>query len=280
MKRRRLGEIGKTIILVLALLVVVNYFLGYAMIRRTRALMKELIDARMLDVANTAAAMLDGDALKNLTAGEEDTPAYRGIYDALRLVQDSIELDSIYTVRDIGSGAFIFLVDVAEGAAQFGELVVATPALKNASLGTPTVDKEPYEDSWGRFYSAYSPVFDSAGRPAGIVAVDFSAELYEQQVARYTRMALLLGFVSLAGGALAVVLGFLRLRKRFQTLNGELSALTDELDKLKTERQDVSDETRELCTRVRVATDGVREQLDNMRVFKSYEKEQKDGLEG
>ena len=33
------------------------------------------------------------------------------------------------------------------------------------------VDKEPYGDRWGRFYSAYTPVYDSTGHIGGIVAV-------------------------------------------------------------------------------------------------------------
>ncbi len=58
----------------------------------------------------------------------------------------------------------------------------STDALYQASLGKPSVDKVPYEDSWGRFYSAYSPVFDSNGKVAGIVAVDFSADWYDKQI--------------------------------------------------------------------------------------------------
>ena len=42
--------------------------------------------------------------------------------------------------------------------------------------------KTPYEDDWGSFYSAYSPVFDSKGDVAGIVAVDFGADWYQGKV--------------------------------------------------------------------------------------------------
>ncbi len=58
-----------------------------------------------------------------------------------------------------------------------------------------------YEDEWGRFYSAYSPVFDSHGKVGGIVAVDFSAEWFDRQLAREMTTTLVMIVVSLVIGA-------------------------------------------------------------------------------
>ena len=71
--------------------------------------------------------------------------------------------------------------------AAYGENCEFTVALDSAGLGTAAVDETPYTDRWGEFYSAYSPVFDSNGNVAGIVAVDFSVDWFEDQVTSQTR---------------------------------------------------------------------------------------------
>ncbi|MBQ9458589.1 MAG: response regulator [Oscillospiraceae bacterium] len=233
MKKRKLGVTGKAVIIICALLLGANMLLGTTMMRRSREMLQSSINMRMLDISNTAAAMVNGDALKNLTAGDEDTQEYRQIYDTLRVFQDNIELEYIYTIRDMGNGSFIFLVDPAEeDASEFGELVTVTEALKTASLGTPSVDKEPYEDQWGRFYSAYSPVRDSEGRVVGLVAVDFRADWYDEQLTKYSQMVLLSSIMSLVVGVAVIIAVTARLRGSIRELDGELGELTDDVDKL------------------------------------------------
>lgn len=229
MKKREISMTTKTLIVLSALLLVADVILSSVLLKRSNALMRTMINERMLDISKTAADMLDGDALKHLTVGEEDTAEYKSIYNALRLFQDNIDLEYIYTVRDMGNGAFTFLIDPAEeNASEFGELVKVTPALKNASLGTSAVDAEAYEDSWGRFYSAYSPVYDTQGKVAGIVAVDFNAEWYDSQVTRYAGTVLISSVLSFCVGALIVVAVASRQRDHIRLLNAELSELKKE----------------------------------------------------
>ncbi|MBR5381325.1 MAG: hypothetical protein IK136_01755, partial [Oscillospiraceae bacterium] len=175
--------IGLTVLLVLA-----NVALGFVLASQSKASMKSLIDSRMLDIAKTAADMLDGDALKSLKAEDKGTEKYRKINDTLAFFQKNIDLKYIYCIQDLGNKKFAFSVDpTLEDPGEFGSPIVYTEALYKASLGTPAADEEPYSDAWGRFYSAYSPVFDSSGKVAGIVAVDFSADWYDEQVERQVR---------------------------------------------------------------------------------------------
>ncbi|MBE7003363.1 MAG: response regulator [Ruminococcaceae bacterium] len=233
MKKRKLSVTAKAVIVICALLLGANLILGSLLLQRSKTIIKSMINVRMLDIANTAAAMLDGDALKNLTVGDEGTPEYQQIYDSLRLFQDNIELEYIYAIRGLGSDSFIFLIDPAEeNASEFGELVMVTDALKTASLGTPSVDEEPYEDQWGRFYSAYSPVRDSEGRIAGLVAVDFRADWYDEQLSKYTNTILLFSVMCSLVGALVVFAVTARLRRRFRALDRELGELTGDVDEL------------------------------------------------
>ncbi len=192
MGRKRIGMRTRVILLVSLFILATNLALGFVLLRQSRAAAKTQINERMLDVARSAAAMLDGDVLERLTAEDAGTPEYQQVYDTLERFLDNINLDYLYYVRDMGDGTFTFGIDpdpVAPG--EFGSPVVYTEALHTASLGAPAVDEEPYEDAWGRFYSAFAPVFDSAGKVAGVVTADFHADWIEDQLARNQRTVLI-----------------------------------------------------------------------------------------
>ncbi len=193
-KRAAKGDIMKQsrvkwlIVLITGLLMAANVALGFFLIEQTRVSLKTLIDNRMLDVVKTAAHLLDGDELAALKAEDKGTRVYQRVNDTLATFQANIDLRYIYGVRAVGDKEFIFTVDPEPiDPGHFGEPIVYTDALYQASLGTPAADKEPYTDRWGTFFSAYCPVFTSSGQVGGIVAADFSAEWFEEQMAQQTR---------------------------------------------------------------------------------------------
>ena len=188
MTGKRLKLRTRLILLVSIVILVSNLALGTVLILQSRSATKTQINERMLDIVNTAADMLDGDVLDRLTAEDEGTAEYQQVMDTLVKFRDNINLDYIYYVKDKGDGTFTFGIDTDPVApADFGSPVVYTDALYTASQGTPAVDKEPYEDAWGRFYSAFSPVFNSKGEVAGVVTADFNAAWYDEQMSRNQR---------------------------------------------------------------------------------------------
>ena len=210
-----------------------NLTLGLVVTRQARRVTKTQINERMLDIVNTAAAMLDGDVLERLTAGDKDTPEYQEVLTTLRRFLDNIELDYIYYVRDMGDGSFTFGIDpdpVSPG--EFGSPVVYTDALHKASLGTPSVDETPYEDTWGRFYSAFSPVFNSGGRVAAIVTADFNADWYEAQIGQI-QTTVITGCILFL--VLSLILAFLlaeQYSRQMDSVRKSLGELSKDLDSL------------------------------------------------
>ncbi len=227
---KKLGMRARIILMAAVFMLFTNLALGSALINQSRRAMKTLIDERMLDVVNSAAAMLDGDVLEALTAEDEGTPQYQSVMDTLVKFRDNINLAYIYYVRDMGDGHFTFGIDsdpVAPGA--FGSPVVYTDALYRASLGQPSVDDKPYEDAWGRYYSAYSPVFDSAGKVAGVVTVDFEAAWYERQLNQNAWTIVIGCAVFLYIGVMLVLYLTRRYGKRMEYINRNLNELADDL---------------------------------------------------
>ena len=176
------------VVIVATFIIGVNILLGLILATQSKTALKELIDNRMLDITNTAAKLINGDKLRDLSADDKETEAYKKINDTLAAFHGDVDLKYIYCIRDMGGKRFVFTVDpTIKDPGKFGDPIAYTDALYKASMGTPATDDESYSDDWGRFYSAYSPVFDSSGRVAGIVAADFSADWYEEQIATQRR---------------------------------------------------------------------------------------------
>ena len=203
MKRKRIGYQTRVILLVSLFMLATNLTLGLVVTRQARRVTKTQINERMLDIVNTAAAMLDGDVLERLTAGDKDTPEYQ----------------EVLTTDPVSPG-------------EFGSPVVYTDALHKASLGTPSVDETPYEDTWGRFYSAFSPVFNSGGRVAAIVTADFNADWYEAQIGQI-QTTVITGCILFL--VLSLILAFLlaeQYGRQMDSVRKSLGELSKDLDSL------------------------------------------------
>ena len=232
MKTKR-GRISGLMILVIIFLLVVNVTLGFFMTRQASNALISLIQNRMLDISNTAADMLDGDALLRLNAEDQGSEEYQEVMEILTYFQDNIALKYIYCIKDKGNKEFVFSVDpTVEDPGEFGSPIVYTDALYSASLGKADVDDVPYKDAWGTFYSAYSPVFTSDGRVGGIVAVDFSAEWYEDQLKSLIGTVIIVAVLSMGIGIAIVVILTRRKRKQYGVLYGRLNALAGKVEEL------------------------------------------------
>ncbi len=78
--------------------------------------------------------------------------------------------------------------------------------------GVAHADPKPYQDEWGIFVSGYAPFYDSAGKLAGVVGVDWEAATYARRLAGiqnawYLQILLCLasGFLSGVGTGIALV---------------------------------------------------------------------------
>ena len=231
--KKKLSLTIQAIITVSVFLIIVYAVLGYGIITRARETLKDNIQSHMLDIANTAAANLDGDVMMLLTSNDKDTAAYRRVMNEMMLFKTHIELKDIYTIQKMEDGTLAFGVDAdLEDPAYFGEPIVVTGGMLKAFEGKPAVNEEPYQDRWGRFYSAYAPVFNSYGKVAGVVAVDFAEEWYESQISQFVYSILYNGALSLIIGGLLVFVIAGQVIRRLREANKELVLLGDDIDDL------------------------------------------------
>ena len=178
----------KIILLIEVILLISSILFCTVSVIRARIGIRRAIQQRMLDIANCASGSVNGDALEKLTEADVGSAVYNDIYNTLAVFRDNVELEYVYCIRSAGEGRFIFTMDLdLYTPASFGDSVKYTEALARAGAGTAAVDEVPYSDAWGTFYSAYSPVKNSAGKVAGIIAVDFSAAWFDAQLSSQTR---------------------------------------------------------------------------------------------
>lgn len=231
MLRKKMSLRVRAVLLVAVLLLTTNLGLGALLAIQAHDAVKTLIDGRMLDIVNTAAAMLDGDILEKLEAADQDTPEYQAMMGTLSCFQKNINLAYIYCIRDMGNRQFVFILDPDEEApAEFGSSIQYTDALYTASKGSPAVDDQPSVDRWGCFYSAYSPVFDSQGKVAGIIGADFNAGWYEGQIDQNT-VTIIVGCLVFLGIVVALTLYLTsQYEKQMATVKTNLTGLAEDMD--------------------------------------------------
>ena len=92
MTKKKLNIRVKAVLAVSVFMLVTNVLLGLVLARQARDAMKTQLNERMLDIVNTAAAMVDGDVLEKLTADDKDTPEYQAVLNTLSRFRDNIKL--------------------------------------------------------------------------------------------------------------------------------------------------------------------------------------------
>ena len=265
---KHVGLRTRILLITSAFLLITNIALGTALTRQSQKAMKTQIDERMLDVVNSAAAMLDGDVLERLSAEDKDTPEYQAVMNTLNRFRDNINLAYIYCIRDLGNKSFVFTIDSdAVDPAEFGFPVAYTDALYNASRGVPSVDDKPYEDRWGRFYSAYSPVYTSDGRVGGVIAVDFQASWYMSHLNQNTLTTIVACVMSLIVSIGLTLFMTRQYSVRIEQINANLSDLEKDMLELtgdatgKVSVETKTDTSSDALTRIDKTIEGLRNDL-------------------
>ena len=215
------------------LLLLTNIILGVVMMNFSRNAVRDLVRKNMLDIATTAADLVDGDALGALTEDDVGSTKFNEILEDLSAFQQNNNIEYIYAVRKVNDDTFVFTVDAdPDDPAYFGEEVLITDALRSAGKGVASVDEAPAEDEWGNFYSAYCPVYDSNGEIAGIIGVDFDSLWYESHIRDHTITIIIITSISVIAAAVIVVLFTRNVRKRIESLGSIISDLSNDVDEL------------------------------------------------
>ncbi|MCR5747477.1 MAG: EAL domain-containing protein, partial [Lachnospiraceae bacterium] len=125
-------------------------------------------------LAAQVAERLDGDALETIRS--ESDPEYKVMHDILDGYNPYAYVEYIYTMRMDGDTLrFVVDADPEDPAACLEEYPLERDMLPVFD-GKVCCDTQVTHDRWGSYFSAYAPVFNSAGNVAGFVGVDVSIQ--------------------------------------------------------------------------------------------------------
>ncbi|WP_341880887.1 hypothetical protein [Synechococcus sp. UW140] len=173
------------ILFTLAWLTLTNITIYFIYVRAVEAV-KEQIREGLLRNVSAAATMIDGDQHKLFTSKAfKNDQGYVNLITRLERVRKASS-DVKYAYTNIIKGDKVYFI--ANGSPQGDndkdgrpdeapQLMDPYPdaglALRDAlRFQKPVVDKEPYTDAWGTFYSAYAPFKDSRGKFVGTLGMD------------------------------------------------------------------------------------------------------------
>ncbi|MBC7983531.1 MAG: diguanylate cyclase, partial [Candidatus Obscuribacterales bacterium] len=209
----------------------------------------DVLRANVGQTAQVAASVVDGDLHRNLLdSATFSAESYaRAIEPLVKLHSASSDIVYVYTMIE-RDGKTFFILDTANSAA-----LITQRQLKPSAYMEPFTLRREYESDWlqkiyagyiwvtptfqkdnyGNFLTGHAPIFDSNGKVAGFVGVDFSLEYYLAQEARFRSIVI----ASLAAALLmALVLGYLVARYQFklydQMQRHYQSSMRDELTAL------------------------------------------------
>ena len=236
-EKKRISLTAMSIIVISFFTVALSGVLGTVLTAQSVHKMKDMVSSKTIELASTAAALLDGESIKNITAEDAGTKPYQDAITILRKFKSSNEGSSgefayIYLCREVSENTFEFTIDPdAEDAAEFGKPLESTWALEQAADGKTAFDKEPYTDEWGTFYSAYAPVFDNDvdKNVVMIVGIDVWAEWYENAVWSNSRSIIIICAIGVATGIVMGILVSLRIRSKFKLLSKEIDNLENDV---------------------------------------------------
>ena len=226
MKGRRRG-IFKQLFLCLAILLLFgNAVLGAMSYNRSETALFEQIQSNAKNIAQCAAMNVDGNLLQGIVAGDEASETYATIVNQLALFRDNADIEYIYTLRQVGTEQFEFIVDSdTEEPAAIGDECEATDALVSAFANQmTTADDAPFTDEWGSHVSAYSPILCD-NQVVGVVGVDISANWIDEQMAVLRNLVIVTCIVTYAVSMVVLLALMSKFTKSIKRLNDKVKEL-------------------------------------------------------
>ncbi len=155
--------------------------------RLARQILVEEIQSKVLSIAATAGALMDGDLHRQLARPEDqNSAAYTQLEAEFRRVRDANRRDDIFiryvyslVPTDKYESEIAYVVDAEEAGSgdksDLGDVCEAKPGtMQVLDISAYQID-EMVEDDFGLWLSANAPIYDHAGEPVAALGVDFAA---------------------------------------------------------------------------------------------------------
>lgn len=142
-------------------------------------LLMDNLGKRSLEIAETAARIVDTEAFKELkTIEDEKTEAYQNIRVQFSELREMMGVRYLYTMRKNDAGEFEYVVDgsAEEDFSHIGDTDDVAEVYQEAWKGKEYISKKIEISEWGTTISSFYPLIDKSGELVGFVGVDYNVE--------------------------------------------------------------------------------------------------------
>ena len=170
---------------------------------------------------------VDGDVLRNLQVGCDDTMEYRDIQKSLSEIQDKYNIAYLYTLYTDGTTVYYGIdADNTENHSVYGEICeIPYENLEDTFHGNSCIMDYIDKTEYGDLISVYLPIYDSDGIVVGIIGSDYNAAGVSEWLDINTKNLCL---VSLGGLVITIIILHLIVNKILRGLN-KVNQKLDEL---------------------------------------------------
>ena len=205
-KTRKLGIRMKILLPVSALIILICVIMGISSYWQINNGMV----AMGVEQANMASAVavdvIDGELLKNLAPGCEESTEYQSVLTALSEVQSNCGIKFLYTLYTDGTQVYYGIdTDDSAGKAAYGQVFeVSYDELKGVFNGQDYVQDFIDETKDGDLVSAYKPIYDDSGKVVAVLGCDYDAENVKEELNKSLKQVLVSAVICLFAAILLV----------------------------------------------------------------------------
>jgi len=206
MKQKRVSIKVKILFQVGLLVTVLCVVLGISSYRKMKDGMVAMGVEQADIVSKVALKVIDGDVLKTLGPGCEDSAEYQALWDAMSEIQQSYGIKYLYTLHADKQAVYYGIdTDASEERADFGdEFEVEYEELQDCFEGEEYVQDYIDKTEDGDLISIYKPIYDSAGSVVAVLGCDYDAYHVSERLSASMGQLVLIALIAFVVG-LAVV---------------------------------------------------------------------------
>ena len=260
-KKNRISIRVKILLPVVLLVTVLCVVLGISSYRKMNDGMVAMGVDQAEMVSKIAAAVIDGDVLKTLGPGCEDSAEYQTMRDTMCDIQQSYGIAFLYTLHTDGEIVYYGIdTDASEECADFGEeFEVSYEELADCFAGEEYVQDYIDKTVDGHLISVYKPIYDSAGAIVGVLGCDYDAYHVSERLADSSKQIVLIAVVALVLGVAvlcvvihAMMMGLKQVEEKVYELVSSEGDLTKKLEiKSRDELQNIAENINDLLAYIR-----------------------------
>ena len=263
-KRSFVGKIRNTMLILGIGIVLIVTALSYFVMQNY---LVDDVKKNVAELAQIAAAQIDGDKFADIKEGEEDRSNYKEIFSDLSYFLEGSNVAYIYSMRKNADDALEFVVDTdPEEGALIGEVYEDdVPEMHEALEGKVTTDSQITSDEWGDFLSGYAPIYNQDGKVTGIVGVDCSADSVSEKTATLMKYMVVIDIICVIFAVILAIFPSRTLSRRLSMVNEKLSDVVyNDGDLTRKIAIDTGDEFEEIANNLNALFEQTREMVEDI----------------